>query len=288
MSSLRWAFVVVGLAGCFSNASNPVPDPGRNLFYQSESDSVYVAASDSLYTVYNDQQGFDVLDLDNPGHVKLRPPRFVFINGRLVWQGQTFAGYSVAKGFSVNPPFVFTSHKLVQPIAPTMCPIDSPCPLIMRGDPSLATNGTRVMYANLAYTDAFDFANVTTLDNFGELGPNAIAIAVDELASGTFGAPFVAFRVDRPIFLDQGWVGAFGNAGVVIAHDARTQNVYISTSDNTASSASCRRRSSCSCPFRSVQHTCATSSACGAKRSRTSRTWSKRATSPGSSTPSTT
>lgn len=224
------------LAACVTNASNPVPEAEREFFFQSETDSLYVPGTDTLLTVYNDQQGVAIRDPNNPNKVTNFTPAYQTIcdiNGcKQVWRGHTFAGYSVAPS-NGSGVFRFTRHDLVQPVAPSQCPSNIDCALIMRGDPSLATNGQRVLYGNLAYTDYSDIRNVLTNDSFGEFGPNAMALSRDESGTGTFPSPFVVFKIARPVYLDQGWVSMFGNAGVVAVHDARTEAVYLSTSDST-------------------------------------------------------
>ncbi len=237
---------IVLCASCESNASNPTVQPLRLKFAQTESGVVYVAATDTVISVYNDQEGIAVVSPTDPNHLDILTPGFHTIKGSNVWIGQTFAGYSVLSNFgqhivtSPTFPSPWEYRGVVQPVAPSQCAAP-PCPLILRGDPGVATNGKRVLYSNLAYSDFDDIQQVPGFPDH-ERGPNALAIAIDENGLGNFGTPFVVANFSESqsvVFVDQPSISMLGDTALAGFDDANNfGGIYLVTTDDSASSTS--------------------------------------------------
>lgn len=225
----------VAVFGAFGacNPDVPVSQPnGFTPFRQSETSAVYVAATDTIIVTYNDLSGFDEVGASN-----LVPKTPGLKNG--VWDGQSFAGYAVLPNIGSNLAFApWKPQPPIQPLQPQPPLPGKPpqlLPLIMRGDPAVATNGKRLLYANLAYTDFDDLRNVPR-KNGVERGPDALAIAVDDTGTGAFGAPYVAGQFPG-VFVDQSSLSMVGNTAVAAFNDgqagARLGDIWLLTTDSS-------------------------------------------------------
>lgn len=224
---------VVG-ASCITNASNPRNDQLRRLFRQTESNIVYVAATDTVIVAYNDGQGVYRLDPKNQdAQIEIEPGLVLFPPNDIRYIGQTFAGFSTSANFGTQFGTVWQQGNPIQPIDPNLCLTGSHCPLLMRGDPALATNGQRVLYANIAYTGYTKLSQV--FPPMGqEIGPDALAIARDDSGTGNFGKPYTAARLPGA-FVDQPSLSMLGDVAVSAFDDGHSHAIYVVTTDASGS-----------------------------------------------------
>lgn len=224
--------LLIAHSACTTRASNPTNNQTRAKFAQAETKTIYVSATDTIITAYNDQSGISVLNSQNPDERDPLQPHFELNNTQLVWVGQTFAGFSVWPNVGAAPALAnWQTPKLIQPRAPSSCPTSEHCVFIMRGDPALATNGQRVLYGNIAYTDYTRLGDVPKVDG-RERGPDALAIARDDTGTGAFGQPYVAAYLPG-VFVDQPSLSMLGNVAVAAFNDGNTSSIYLVTTDDS-------------------------------------------------------
>lgn len=229
------------LLGCDANVSNPTLNTTRIKFYQTETNVVYVSSTDTLISVYNDEQGAFEVDPSSASNLIPIPPGFRNVKNHEVWVGQTYAGYSVFPNLGQNLAVLggWQARAPIQPVAPSAC-ASPPCALIMRGDPGVATNGARVLYSDLAYTDYDDISTVPGYPT-SERGPDGVAIAIDETGTGAFGSPFVAGSFsESPTqhFADPPSISMLGNVAVVALDEFDNAQIYTITTDDSSSTTS--------------------------------------------------
>ncbi len=230
--SLAMAAVIA--AGCEANASNPTMDATRRNFFQSETQSVYVASTHTLFLGTNDEQGERKVDPNNPGQSVCITPGFIPDGSQLLYRGQTFAGLSTATFDNLGvltslEPVSWMNRGDIQPVAPSQCTA-AHCPLALAGDPWLATNGTRVLYANLGVTSTADYCDTTNVD------PDSVVVARSEDGTPTFAPPYVAAYLPGE-FPDQESLSMAGDAAMLGFDTAHSKEVYVVTTEDSGNDA---------------------------------------------------
>ena len=149
---------MLGLGGCSPdadvNASGPPLAPSTPLDWASETSVVWASSSSGrLLVAYNDHQSFKEIDPNDPTKLRpIAPGERTICSGTVCqqfWVGQTFAGLS----HSDDRGGTWTRDRALQPSRPDCS--NPPCATLISGDPWLATDGTEVLYSELAAVAPF-------------------------------------------------------------------------------------------------------------------------------------
>ena len=212
--------LLVALIGCNppdpydNNASNPAPSPSLTYLWQSETSVVgfhkvtSTAREDRVLVGYNDLSGFDA---DNSGiPVVKTSPSFAGLSlsrdaGR-TWSRRTFPAFAT----------------------PDACGTP-PCATALLGDPWLATNGSRILYTNIASTRAPTITNGQT-----DFSDDSIAVFWSDDGGDTWSPPQIAFTAAFAEKPDKESVSMLGATAVIVHRGGG--NLQISTSDDEGAS----------------------------------------------------
>ncbi|MBK9266013.1 MAG: exo-alpha-sialidase [Polyangiaceae bacterium] len=195
-----------------SNASDPPPAPASVLYtLKNEVSALYVRAAgqDRVIFAYNDQSGFYT---PSPGTGQLTPKL-----------SQSNAGLS----YSLNAGVDWIRHG---PLPPNPNCGDPVCPTLLRADPWLAQNSSRILYSHLAITKTSP-----SLDNDD---PDAVAVS-KSLDGGLTWSPMRVALHDPGQFVDKSSIALFENAAVIAAIRVVGQTTWpilVATSDDAGDS----------------------------------------------------